>query len=163
MKNLTITLFASLLIFSIISCSNDKPSIKQTTTVSDTEVDSNEVRLGSSNYYLKLPDSFKLTEARGKEGQLGYNIIPNDTASQMSAFIEIEKGRSIPGSLNWGQEKEKIQSTLLNKPISWTVYNTDTGYFVAITADGEVTARVTSNKRNEIDSLITIVSTLRRK
>jgi hypothetical protein len=159
MKKSTTTFFASLFICFIMSCGNDKPLSTQTTTTSD----SNEVRLGATNYFLKLPPTFYITEARGKEGQLGYNIIPKDTASQMSAFIEIEKGRSIPGSLNWGEEKEKIQSTILNKPILWTVYHTDTGYIVAVTAAGEVSARSTSNNRNEIDSLISIITTLRKE
>jgi hypothetical protein len=47
------------------------------------------VRPGNSQYYISLPDSFKISEARGKEGQLGYNIIPKDTSSTMFGFIQI--------------------------------------------------------------------------
>lgn len=160
MKNLTITLFAILAINFIMSCSNDKLSSEQKTSATS---DSTEIRLGESNYYLRLSDNFTITEARGKEGQLGYNIIPKDSTSQMSGFIEIEHGRSKSITPNWGMEKYKIPSSFLGQEIAWTVYETETGYFVAATPEAKVTARATSNKRDEIDSLISIISTLRKK
>ncbi|MEP6845078.1 MAG: hypothetical protein ABI861_03715 [Panacibacter sp.] len=75
----------------LISCSNNKPATIET----NTETDLPKTQPGDLKYYLRSPNAFEMTEGRGKEGQLGYNIIPKDTSSKMFAFIEIEHGRSI--------------------------------------------------------------------
>ncbi|MBS1655973.1 MAG: hypothetical protein JSU05_14065 [Bacteroidetes bacterium] len=124
-----------------------------------------ETRLGQSNYYILLPGTFLLSEARGKEGQLGYNIIPKDTSSTMFGFIEIKQGHPIGYiSINEGSPKETISSYLLNKQVQWNIYITQTGYFDASTDEkGDLNASASSKKRNEIDSLISIISTLKQK
>ena len=124
-----------------------------------------DTRLGESNYFIQLPSTYNLTEARGKEGQLGYNLIPKDTALSMTGTIEIRHGHPIGGSPNNGDTpQEIITSNLLNHEVLWKIYVTETGYFVASTDEkGEVNASVLSKNRNEIDSLIYIISTLIKK
>jgi len=127
--------------------------------------DRQETRLGQSNYFILLPGTFYLSEARGKEGQLGYNIIPKDKKSTMFGFIEIKHGRPIGGGLvHDGPPKETILSYFLDKQVRWKIYITETGYFDAFTdEEGDLHAIASSKKRNEIDSLISIISTLKQK
>ena len=123
-----------------------------------------EFRLGESDYYLNLPDNLRLLEARGKEGQLGYNIIPKDTFSTMFAFIEIVPGKPI-GDLSEDRSATAFaQSYLSNKKVKWKIHKTETGYFDSFsTENGDLSARASSRKRTEIDSLISIIATLKKK
>jgi hypothetical protein len=122
------------------------------------------VRLGKSKYYIMLPDYLKIKEARGKEGQLGYCIIPKDTSSKIFGFIEIVHGNPIGGgTIGTGAPIALVPSTFLNQQIAWKIYKTETGYFFAETPEGDVRADASSNKRNEIDSMISIISTLAAK
>jgi hypothetical protein len=149
-----------LFISSLFSCSNNEHRLIQPSS----RIDLKKVRLGDSKYYLKLPGYFEITEARGKEGGLGYNIIPKDTSSKMFAFVEVEQGGGIGDTRSDSESPiEKIHSTFLNKPITWRIYQTPTGYFEAYTPEIKVNAYVTSNKRNEIDSLISFISTLNKE
>jgi hypothetical protein len=127
--------------------------------------DVHETRLGESSYFILLPDTFKISEARGKEGQLGYNIIPRDTASTMFGFIEIIGGDPIGDTLLYNSSsKEVIASHFLNKKVEWKIDITETGYFNANTNEkGDLNAHASSKNRTEIDSLISIISTLRQK
>ncbi len=145
---------------SIIACSENKQVSEQGLLSGETK----EIRLGSSEFVLDLPESYELTEARGKEGQLGYTIHPKDSLVTMSGFIEIKKGYPVNRPpLEAGREKNNISSTFLEKQILWDVYETESGYFVAEIPDGAISATVSSNKRNEVDSLISIIATLKRK
>ena len=127
--------------------------------------DTREVRLGESNYFIQLPDNFRLSEARGKEGQLGYNIVPKDTSSSMHGFIEVRYGNPIGNiSFHDGPPKEIIYSSLLNKKVEWRIYRTETGYYYASTNEkGDLNANASSKNRKGIDSLISIISTLKQK
>ena len=127
--------------------------------------DIHEARLGESNYFIQLPDIFKISEARGKEGQLGYNIIPKDTSSTMFGFIEIRHGNPIGDISQYGgPPTEIISSYLLDKKVEWKIYKTETGYFDASTNEkGDLNANASSKNRNQIDSLVSIISTLRQK
>jgi hypothetical protein len=124
-----------------------------------------EVQLGNSNYYLSLPDNFEISEARGKEGQLGYNIIPKDTSSTMFGFIEIRHGSPIGGNLNDNlNSKPLAESLLANKKVQWKIATTETGYYQAYTSEnGDLNARVSSKLRTDIDTLISIVASLKKK
>ncbi|MEP6845077.1 MAG: hypothetical protein ABI861_03710 [Panacibacter sp.] len=52
----------------------------------------------------------------------------------------------------------------MNQKITWKILKIETGYYVAETPTGTVeSARVSSNNRNEIDSLISIIATLTKK
>jgi hypothetical protein len=115
-----------------------------------------ETRLGESNYFIQLPDAFKLIEARGKEGELGYHIIPGDNSSTMLGFIEIEHGDPIGGKpLDTSSSQEIITTYFLGKKVHWRINKTETGYFAASTDEkGDLNANASSKRRNEIDSLI---------
>lgn len=124
-----------------------------------------ELRLGSSEYYINLPTQFKLTEARGKEGQLGYNIIPQDSTSTMFGFVEIVSGNPIASRPSEIDTAKTYKNTLLDgKKIDWKLYHGESGYFTAFTTEkGELNARVSAKQLSEVDSLISIISTLRKK
>jgi len=49
-----------------------------------------EVQLGDSEYYIALSNDLKITEARGKEGQVGYNFLPRNKndSSGIWGFIQ---------------------------------------------------------------------------
>jgi len=124
-----------------------------------------ETRLGESNYFLQLPGTFKLFEAQGKEGQLGYGIIPEDNSSTMLGFIEIKHGDPIGEKpVDNSSPQEIISAYFLDKKVLWRIYKTETGYFVASTDEkGDLNANASSKRRNEIDSLIMSIATLRQK
>ena len=123
-----------------------------------------EFRLGESDYYLSLPDNLRVSEARGKEGQLGYDIIPNDTSSTMFGSIEILPGRPIGDLTENGSATAFAKSFLSNKKVTWKIYKTETGYFDTFsTKNGDLSARASSTNKREIDRLISIIATLRKK
>jgi hypothetical protein len=124
-----------------------------------------EVQLGNSNYYLLLPDNFEISEARGKEGQLGYNIMPKDTSLTMFGFIEIRHGHPIGGNLYDNlNSKAFAESLLANIRVQWKIATTETGYYQAYTSEnGDLNARVSSKPRTDIDTLISIVASLKKK
>lgn len=122
----------------------------------------NEVKLGDSKFYLRIPDSFNVIEARGKEGQHGFHILPKDTSLKMSGFIEIQHGHPIIDSNeSLGTLTGHIQSTFLNVPIKWVIYFSKSKFYYAETPVIEgISASAFSGKRDDIDSLISIVQTL---
>lgn len=145
----------------LVSCQFGQLPVIQPNTGSDLK----EARLGESNYYLLLPDRFELSEARGKEGQLGYNIMPGNPSSTMFGFIEIRRGQPIGDPLSVSRTaKAFAKSAFLDKEIPWTINKTETGYFEAFTTEnGDLNARVSSKNREEIDVLISIIATLKKK
>jgi hypothetical protein len=141
----------------IISVKDQLPFIK-----ANTKGNLKEKRLGESNYYLMLPINFELSEARGKEGGLGYNIIPRDPSSTILGFIEIEHGNPMGGPL-FPQSKFFAKSNLLDKIVEWEI-NKEGGYYYAFSKkNGNLSATAFSQNLNEIDSLISIISTLKQK
>ena len=152
----------SLTILLFDCCQNEsRPTVR-----ANTNSNVKETRLGESKYYLQLPDKFDLSEARGKEGQLGYNIIPKDSSSTMFGFIEIEEGNPIIGesSSTDTTRYERVQSYLLSKEVNWTIHKTETQYYVASSSNnGSLRANASSKNRNEIDSLISIIATLKTR
>lgn len=74
------------------------------------------IALGNSGYSIELPDSFRIEEAKGKEGQLGFSIIPLNENSSMHGFIEILKGNPHLGDDE--TKKEVFCTSVLNgKPV----------------------------------------------
>ena len=123
-----------------------------------------EVQLGESQYYLEIPDNFELSEARGKEGGLGYNIVPRDSASKMFGFVEIEPAGGIGDDSEVDSTRIFVQSYLSGKKVKWKIYQTYKGYFEAYSShNGNLSAYAISNKRSDIDTLVSIIATLMRK
>jgi hypothetical protein len=147
--------------FYLVSCQSQNEQLPFIEAITNEKLI--EVKLGESDYYLKIPDGFEVTEARGKEGQLGYNIIPNDSISTMFGFVEIESGRPIGGGFSGKSSNKYVQSLFLNKKTTWKIYKEESGYFTAHTKKGDISSDVSSKSKNEIDSLISIIATLTRK
>ncbi len=153
-------LFISFFFSYLNSCQNEDLAFIKANTSSNLR----ETRLGESNYYINLPDNFKISGGRGKEGQLGYDIIPLDTSSTMFGGVEIDPGEyAIGGGETYEGFKGFLRSIFLNKKTKWRLYQTETKYFEAITNKGDISAYVSSKNRNEIDSLIAIIATLTKK
>jgi hypothetical protein len=127
--------------------------------------DLKDARLGESQYHLMLPADFVLKEARGKEGQLGYNISPSDTTSTVHGFVEIRAGNPIRGDVSASNETRKYaRSNLLNKEVTWAIDQSPTGYYTAYTDQpGDVNARASSKNREEVDKMIAYIATLQIK
>jgi len=123
-----------------------------------------EVQLGTSNYYLLLPYNFEISEARGKEGQLGYNIIPKDTSSTMLGFVEIRRGRPIGGGDDDSDSKPFAESLLGDKKVQWRIATTETGYYHAFTSEnGDLNAHASAKLRTDIDTLVSIIASMKKK
>ena len=129
------------------------------------QTDVREVQLGTSNYYLLLPFNFSLEEAEGKEGQLGYSINPNDTSSKMDGFIEIRHGGPISGENIFEKGSVNfVQSFLFNKKVIWKINKTDKGYFDAFTTEsGDLNASASSKTKSEVEKIISIIATSKKK
>ncbi len=162
--------FLQLLIW-LISC-NDKSEVNSQAKVkqnlwpfikANSRSDLQEVRLNKSNYYLQLPPNFKLIEVEGKEGGLGYDIISKNNSSTMFGFIEIEKFNIIGVSPLDKTAKTFAESNLFNKTVKWTIHKTENGYYNADTQEKDLNATAFSKKRNEIDTLISIIATVKQK
>jgi hypothetical protein len=157
-KLFLITFFGIIL---LISCSSNRKSDNSPgINTSDTTI-----QLGNSEYYIIIPKDFEVTEARGKEGQLGYVVMPKkDTTFNLVGFIEIKKGHGInPAEVPVNDPKEFVSSDFLGKKISWTIGRTETGYFNAKTPEDDITANISSKDKEGIDKLITMFSTVRKK
>lgn len=143
--------------FQILSCQNSELPIIEANTS-----DGKDIRLGESDFYLKLPNRFEISEAWGKEGQLGYNIIPKDTTLSLHGFIEIKRGNPIGEGPHSGENSKKYkQSSFLNKKVTWKIYQTETKWLIAYTKKRNISADVSAKNNLEIDSLIAIIATLR--
>ena len=161
MKGLQQLLFAALLSGAIIlnSCAQ---SHQQVIAAQPGEFQKT-LPLGNTEYSIELPDSFRIEEANGKEGQLGFSIIPLNENSNMHGFIEILKGN--PHLANDETKKEVFCKSVLNgESVTWTIYKTETDYLYAESSEvGELSATAVSKDKTEVELLIRIISTLKMK
>jgi hypothetical protein len=83
----------------------------------------------------------------------------------MFGVIEIERGEPIKSISRLGTTGKFFTSSyLLNKKVTWTIEKIEVGHFAASTNEnGDLNAMAFSRNRNEIDSLISIIATLRTK
>ncbi|HQZ97359.1 MAG TPA: hypothetical protein PLP21_13640 [Pyrinomonadaceae bacterium] len=122
-----------------------------------------ETRLGESNYYISIPETLRVAEARGKEGQLGYNILAKDPASDLYGFVEIKKGQGIHSGSDT-ETKPFLRSRLIKDDVVWSVVKTSTGTLTAATNEtGDLNARASSKNENGLERMIAIIATLRTK
>ncbi len=168
--------FKFLLFIGCVACNSQSNTKVQISTIDSllhfirphVITNSKEVRLGESNYYLQLPDNFKISEDSGKEGGLGYGITPKDVSSTSIGFVSIRNNNGIndPADTSSIDTTAKVfaSSYFLNKVVKWNISKTITGYFEACTiTTGNLNAWASSKRRNEIDSLISIIATLKEK
>jgi len=122
-----------------------------------------EERLGQSSYYVEIPESIFIDEARGVEGQHGFGLWQRDSVNRFrssSGFIEIEPGSPIGGGQDNDKLIEKVRSHLLDRIVTWEIRKTETGYFGAGAHKGKLTVGASSLTRNGLDSVIAIIATL---
>ena len=121
-----------------------------------------EVRLGESRYFIVLPHDLIMSEARGKEGQLGYNFTSRSKGSDFSGFIEIRHGHPIVGHNIFSLvevRKDSLYATFLGSQTLWLIKETTIGLF-ATTAIGNVSAFIDAKDRKDIERMIMVFSTL---
>ena len=79
--------------FGWISCNNEAPDVVSEASNSSINMRSEgpeEMVLGQSGYIVNLPGIYTITEAKGKEGQLGYTISSQDSSNHVFGFVEIK-------------------------------------------------------------------------
>jgi hypothetical protein len=120
-----------------------------------------EVRLGESEYFIVLPNDLKMSEARGKEGQLGYDFTSRIKGSDIFGFIEVRHGHPIGkgGLFSSSELKDSFYAPFLGIRILWRIKETQAGLF-ATTQKGNVSAFIMAEDRKSMDRLITVFSTL---
>jgi len=149
----------SVLFFAVVSCKEPKIRFVETAKYQNLR----EEKLGESTYYLKIPSTMFLDEARGKEGQLGYGLWLIDSTNRYTgsnAFIELESGNGIGdnGSII-SPYTELARTHLLGKTVKWRISKEDK-YLYATANFGKLTLSASSRTREGLDSMIGIVATL---
>ncbi len=162
--NISLLSLVILLCLTTTSCDNPSLNLIKPAAYADLQ----EHKLGVSEYYVRLPITMFLDEARGKEGQLGYGVYLTDTSiryKSSSGFIEIEHGRPIGGSLLDEGDKlvDKVKSPILGKNIEWKIYLNESGYFFAAARRNGLLLTADSRSREGLDTMISIISTLEEK
>jgi hypothetical protein len=154
-------------ILSFLSCSSARHSaIDKPLAERKVGSDSNEIKLGDTKFYLTVSDNIKITEARGKEGQHGFYILPKDDSSKIYGFIETQHGRPIGDSSFNDCKDGKVytKSIFLNKQVTWTMCLFKNKYFnVETKGYNGVTAYAYADKISDIDNMISIIGTLTEK
>lgn len=155
--------FGALLLLLAVSCNEFALKFIDTASYSNLR----EERLGQSSYYVKIPSTMFIDEARGKEGQLGYGLWLIDSAKMYlgpNGFIEIEHGNPIGWEPDCDISIEKVRSKLLEGTVKWTICKSEEGnYFSAIAYWGKLFLEANSRTRTGLDSMIAIISTLTSK
>jgi hypothetical protein len=123
-----------------------------------------EVRLGESKYFIVLPSDLIMTEARGKEGQLGYDFTPRSKNSDIFGFIEIRHGDPIGGQDVFSslKVKDSLYASFLGTRTLWLIKETPAG-LIATTQNGNVSAHIIAKDRKNVDRMMMIFSTLSEK
>jgi len=157
---IVIKCFGAALILVAISCKDSTLKSIETASYSNLK----EERLGQSSYYIKVPSTMFIDEARGKEGQLGYGLWQIDSINRYispSCFIEIEHGRPIGWEPDCDISIENVRSNLLDGTIKWTICKSETGnYYSAIAYQDKLTLSASARTQSGLDSMIAIIATL---
>ncbi len=153
-----LNLFFLILLMMLHACTSSKEAKDGKVLVKE----NGEARLGKSALYLTLPQDMEMYQVHGKEGYYGYNIFPKGTNTDTKAEMVIWSGRTI--LYPYEDRKEKIDSsysTILDKKILWRIYR-KAGSFYA-TARNENAFFIWTKERKEIDNLIAVFATLKKK
>ena len=111
-----------------------------------------------------------INEARGKEGQHGFDLMLRDSASQLhglNASIEVEYGNTIEGPYEAIEDElvEFVRSTGLNRSVQWKVRKImeglHTGHLYARAHKGPISFTASAPTKSGLDSMIAILSTLK--
>lgn len=152
-------LFYFLIFLFTISCNESNLKLIEKATYSNLK----EEQLGQSVYYVKIPSTMFIEEVRGKEGQIGYGLWQIDSAiryKSFSGFIEIERGNPIGRQPDLENVIEKVRSFIQNKSVKWEIGITENGSYEATAYWNKLTFNGSASTREELDSVISILSTL---
>ena len=149
----------------LLSCSNEAPDVVSVASNSAINMKSQgpeEMVFGQSGYIVNLPGIYTITEAKGKEGQLGYTISSQDSSNHVFGFVEIKKGMGITPKSD-AADKPFMKATFNGDETQWMMHRTETGYFEAYTPiDKEIRARVNSDREQEVSELVMLLATFRK-
>jgi hypothetical protein len=158
-------LFFVLFGLSWLACNNEAPDVVSVASNSNINMRSEgpeEMPLGQSGYMVNLPGIYTITEAKGKEGQLGYTISSQDSSNHVFGFVEIKKGMGIIPKPAAG-DKPFMKSKFNGDETQWMLHRTETGYFEAYTpTDNDIRARVSSDREKEVRELVMLLATFRK-
>ena len=161
----SLLLLVALVGFCCISCNNDAPDVVSEASNSSINMRSEgpeEMVLGQSGYIVNLPGIYTITEAKGKEGQLGYTISSQDSSNHVFGFVEIKKGMGIIPKPAAG-DKPFMNVKFNGDETQWMMHRTETGYFEAYTPiDKDIRARVSSDREKEVRELVMLLATFRK-
>ncbi|MBU3677226.1 MAG: hypothetical protein FGM54_08640 [Chitinophagaceae bacterium] len=149
----------------LIACKNEAPDVVSVASNSSINMRSEgpvEMIFGQSGYIVNLPGIYTITEAKGKEGQLGYTISSQDSSNHVFGFVEIKKGLGIKPKSTAG-DKPFIKALFNGDETQWMMHRTETGYFEAYTpTDREIRALVSSDREKEVRELVMLLATFRK-
>ncbi|MCX6316503.1 MAG: hypothetical protein NTW29_04385 [Bacteroidetes bacterium] len=157
-------IMAGVFFFFFVACHDAKPTREITTVLTGLHPE----KLGATGYVMNIPYNMYVEEARGKEGQLGYDILSNDSIYQLQkpyVFIEVESGRPIGGRQHAddGKLTGYIQSIVFGKKNKWSLRLSETKYYTAYATRNGLSFYAESLTTEGIDSMITIVGTLTKE
>jgi hypothetical protein len=157
--------FLSLTGLFLTACNNEAPDVVSVASNSNINMQSEgpeEMVLGQSGYVVNLPGIYTITEAKGKEGQLGYTISSKDSSNHVFGFVEIKKGMGIIPKPAAG-DKPFLKASFNGDDTQWMMHRTETGYFEAYTpVDKDIRARVNSDREKEVRELVMLLATFRK-
>ena len=151
-------------LFRCITCAETKTRFIKSADFPDLK----EQLLGNTEYHVSVPNNIIIAEARGKEGQHGFNLLMRDTSKQLHGwygFIEVESGGGIEGSYdNQDEFVENVSSSILNKKVIWKIRKmidgSHKGYYYGVAQKGKLSFTAQAATKSGVDSMIAIVSTL---
>jgi hypothetical protein len=163
-KNFYRLIMAGVFLFFFVACHTAKPTRELTIVLTGLHPE----KLGATGYVVNIPSNMYVEEARGKEGQLGYDILSNDSIYQLqkpSALIEVERGRPIGGRQHAddGKLTGYIQSIVFGKKTKWSLRLSETKYYTAYATRNGLSFYAESSTTEGIDSMIAIVGTLTKE
>lgn len=122
-----------------------------------------EVRLGRSHYFITLPTSWKLSEARGKEAQLGYNIFNERDRDAYWGLVEIKPGRPTGGPLPFPTGvADSLAAEFLGQPVVWIIDVTAWG-FEARVKQADISGQIRAKQRADLERMVKVFGTLVKK
>lgn len=153
-----LNLYILISVLAISACTTSKKIIDGKILLNE----NGEARLGNLSLYLTIPQDFEIYQVHGKEGYSGYNIFSKDARFYVKGEMVIWSGHPI---FYGGEEsKTKIDSAtakILDKQILWTVYKTTKGLYA--TAKSEYGFFIWATERKDVDRLIEVFATLKKK
>jgi hypothetical protein len=164
-------MFGGLLIFSIALvswCTIRRINVRDTLANEDLK----EVRLGDSNYYLSIPQTYIVQVSKGPDFDV-YSFSSDKKAGEptFSGNIYLGNWPSLINPLKANCKTERLTGKIMGKECNWTLNNCSEQYLLQTIVSNKFNegwdmkihmfARATS--RSDVDKLVAIYSTLRKQ